>query len=61
MPDRSKVMAQTKRDTTVLRGRGLGVRLATAPCKNPALLRRLKRIIPVGVKKDDHSVKRITI
>ena len=34
MPERSKGMTQTKRDTPVLRSRGLGVRPATAPWKN---------------------------
>ena len=51
MPERSKVMTQTKTDTPVLRSRGLGVRLATAHCKNSTLLRRLKTVIPVDVKK----------
>jgi hypothetical protein len=31
MPDRSRVMTQTKRDTLVLPGWGLGVRLTTPP------------------------------
>ena len=34
MPEKSKVMTQNKRDTTVLRNRGLGVRPATAHWKN---------------------------
>jgi hypothetical protein len=33
MPDMSKVMTQTKRDTLVLQVGGLGVGLTTPPCK----------------------------
>jgi hypothetical protein len=33
MPDRSRVMTQTKRDTLALQVGGLGMRLTTSPCK----------------------------
>ena len=54
-------MIQTKRDTPVLRGRGLGVRLAAGDrtLEKFTLLRRLKIIIPADEKKDDQSVKKI--
>jgi hypothetical protein len=42
MPDRSRMMTQTKRDTLVLQFGGLGMRLTTPPHKK-ILLRVLKR------------------
>ena len=42
MPDRSKVMTQTKRDTLVLQAGGLGVRLTPSPHKNIVVEKLLK-------------------
>jgi hypothetical protein len=44
MPDRSKVMSQTKIDTLVPQVGGLGVRLTTPPRKKKILLRNLKEM-----------------
>ena len=56
-------MIQTKSDTPVLRGKGLGVRLAAGDrtLEKFTLLRRLKIIIPADAKEDDQSAKRIMI
>ena len=58
LPERSKMMTQTKRDTPVLRD---GVRRAAGDrtLEKFTLLRRLKIIIPADAKKDDQSAKRI--
>ena len=58
LPERSKMMTQTKRDTPVLRD---GVRRAAGDrtLEKFTLLRRLKIIIPADAKKDDQSAKSI--
>jgi len=45
-------MIQTKRDTPVLREQGVGRAAGDRILEKFTLLRRLKRIIPVDVKKD---------
>jgi hypothetical protein len=49
MPDRSKVMAQTKRHTGPL-GQGVGHVAGDCTLEKFTVLRRLKRIIPDGVR-----------
>jgi hypothetical protein len=60
-PERSKAMTQTKRDTPVLRVKGLGVRPATALWKKTIVLRKLTSIIPADVKYDNYGKKRTMI
>jgi hypothetical protein len=52
MPERSEVMTQTKRHPGPPE-QGVGHAAGDRTLEKTTLLRRLKRIIPVGVEKDD--------